>query len=296
MEYPLKRAAKTSFYYAAPYAKRARSYATTYVKNKISTGIKNAIERRIEGRIVRPSDVRKIVNRQIIAATDMRFFGEEQPMLSSKRSFTSQLLCSRIVQGVTSQNRTGDKIHLREFTCKGVFNHTGVTGINPTFSIKSVLAAPVYLHMFLIKTNRSDDPQTYWFKNTTADGDASFSDPENVGSAQTTALSDQNRIRSRFNTDDYTILKYNKIQASSVMCQGDNFGDSCREYTFTYKWTNSPMIQFNNAASATIPWAAPDLSARYYFVTYLSQPDDIADDNISVARWRSTCYTYFNDN
>lgn len=296
MEYPLRRAAETSFYYVSPYAKRAKTAAVSFVKKKISTGIKRAIERRIDGRAVRPSEVRSIVNRQIASNTDKRFFGEIQPLLSSKRTFTSQLLCSRIGQGVTGSSRTGEKIHLREFTTKFAIVHIGITPTAQRFDNKSGLAAPVYLNMFLVKSRRSDNLETYWFKNITDDGDASFSDPLTVGTPQTTALSDANRAQSRFNTDDYTILKQAKCTIAPVMAQGDKVGDSYQEFTFTHKWNTPALIQYNVNATATTPYAPTDLSQRYYFVTYLSQPDSIADDAISNVQCRSTSYTYFNDN
>ena len=289
-----KRAMQLSNYALnSPYAKRAKTAASTYVKKKISTALGRAIE---STRGVKPSEVRQIVQRTIASTSDKRSFGEIQPLLTTKRLFTSQLLCSRIAQGVTGASRTGEKIHLREFTTKFHMLHTGITPTAQRFDAKSSLAAPVYLHMFLIKTHRSDDPQTYWFKNVIDDGDASFADPLNVGSAQTTPLSDVNRLLSRYNTDDYTILKSARTLVAPVMGNGDTIVDSATEHTFTYKWKTPALIQFNVNSAASVPYASTDLNQRYYFVTYLSQSDITSDDAISTAQVRSTSYTYFNDN
>jgi hypothetical protein len=258
-------------------------------------GARRAVRARKERRAVRPAEVRQIVQRTIAAATDKRVFQEIQPALTIKRLFTNQLLCSRITQGVTNSTRTGEKIHLRTFTTKFIMTHTGNAPLGVATN-KSTLAAPIYLHMYLIRTNRSDDPETYWFKDLSSDGDVAYSTPRGEGTAQITAVSDQRRFQNRLNTDDLKILKYKKVGVSPVMAQGDPIGCSFRQFTFSYTWKKPTTIQYNATAAAVPPFAPTDLSKRFYFITYLSQPDANVDDTLSTAAVGSVSYTYFNDN
>jgi hypothetical protein len=259
---------------------------------------RRAVRKRRESRAVRPAEVRQIVQRTIASSTDKRVFIEVQSSLNASRVFTSQLLCSKIIQGTSNATRTGEKIHLRQFTQKFCLTHNGVVPAIPgvAFTNHGGLAAPVFLHMYLIRTNRSDDPVTYWFKDLASDGDVAYTRPRGEGTDQVTAQSDQNRFMNRVNTDDFKILKYKKVGVSGIMAQGDGFGCSHRQFSFTYKWKKPQMIQFNVVNGAAVPYLPTDLNKRFYMITFLSQGDTVADDTISTAQTRSVCYTYFTDN
>lgn len=257
---------------------------------------RRAVRKRRESRSVRPAEVRQIVQRTIVNNTDKRVFQEAVANLNLKRLFNQLLIGGNIGQGTTNATRTGEKIHLRQFTSKFTLTHTGIVPAVPgvAFTNKGGLAGAVYLHMYMIRSNRSDLPETYWFKDLASDGDTSYSQPRKEGTDQNTALSDVQRANNRLNTDDYKILKYKKVGVSPVMAQGDPLVCSHRQFSFTYKWKKPVMIQYNAIATAP-PFAPTDMNKRFYFIYFMSQADTIVDDTISNATARQVQYTYFTD-
>lgn len=286
-----KRAMQLANYaYNSPYAKRAKTSASTYVKKKISS----ALSRAIEGtRGVKPSEVRSIVRRQIATSADKRQISVELSA-NIRRTFNSSLLCKDIIQGDSVINRSGSTIHLNAIKIKYVVTHTGDPATTPSTSKKSGLPGPVTWNMFIIQTDRTDSPRDFWYKINNEDGDRDYRFPFGGIVNDTTALGDVGRANLEFNTDDYRILASKKVTVSG--CTGGSLDNTLKTGDFIFNFRTPVLFRFNNTAAQVPPWLPTDMSKRIYFVYYMSQPDGVVDDTISTASINATMSTFFTDN
>lgn len=219
MAFPVKRAAKTSFYYVAPYAKRARTLATSYIKKKAETAFVKArknVGRKLASRVTNPR-----------AQAMMQALMPDKQLVNTVRALdtTATALATdtfnvvdltQIVQGTATNQRESNHVFLRDILIK-------INFINRSGSKQ-------YLNFMMVTTKSVGGAPiaSNWFREQGAEENISFT---------ATSLSPFAK-HTRDVNDDFQIIHFHKRAilggAAGTTSNFDNATSNTKMWNFNY--------------------------------------------------------------
>jgi len=208
---------------------------------------------------------------------------------SAKRNWQESLLGSNLIPGVSVRNRIGQNVYLKGLDIRGIYYNS-----NPATLGTTIAAAPTYLHMFLVRSNRSDGPKGYWYVHPSqGEGVVNYDDPFGSGAGAGNAAGDAQRTKLRLNTltnNDLTIVWKTTLKVGTRVAGSPQ--DYCsRKFQF-YIPLNNVKIEYETTSGAG-NYAGNEVRPCYWLIWYQSQPDVAADDTVSNASMNARYTLYY---
>lgn len=224
--------------------------------------------------------VKKLI--QKVAETAQEKKRQESPLsVGTKRSWTEYLIGSDIAPAAGSFNRIGGHITVTGVSVKGSFQN--LNGVAP-----GAPASPLILKMYLVTTDRSDSPRTFWFQDQNNDRNIAYNDPLFTNDP----AGDRLKMRYRLNLQDMKILKKAQYKVYPRLTDGVN-----NKTIVSINWYKKLDVKFhyNVPPAQAIPYSADAVRPNIWLCYFLENPDVGSVDANMFGNAQFTCVTYFRE-